>query len=108
MKTDSNLRRDIEQQLEWDPRVNAREIGIAVKDGIVTLSGHVGSYAERWAAQDAVRSIDGVKALANEIEVRLPAGGQRSDTEIAESAMTALHLNISVPVSDIKVMVREG
>jgi osmotically-inducible protein OsmY len=88
--------------------VDAREIGIAVKQGIVTLSGHVSSYAERWAAQDAVRSIEGVKALANEIAVKLPAGGQRSDTEIAESVMTALRLNISVPAADIKVIVREG
>jgi osmotically-inducible protein OsmY len=68
----------------------------------------VSSYAERWAAQDAVRSVEGIKALANEIQVKLPAGGQRSDTEIAEAVMTALRLNISVPVADIKVMVREG
>jgi osmotically-inducible protein OsmY len=108
MKSDHDLREDIEQELEEDPRVDAREIGVAAKEGIVTLSGHVGSYAERWAAQDAVRSIDGVRALANEIEVKLPLGGERSDTEIAESAMTALRLNISVPTADIKLMVREG
>jgi len=108
MKTDSNLRHDIEEELEWDARVDARDIGVAVKEGIVTLSGHASSYAERWAAQDAARSVDGVKALANEIEVRLPTGGRRSDTEIAESAMTALRLNISVPIADVKVMVREG
>jgi osmotically-inducible protein OsmY len=108
MKSDHNLRQDIEQELEEDPRVDAREIGVAVKEGIVTLSGHVSSYAERWAAQDAARSIDGVKALANEIEVKLPQGGERSDTEIAQSAMTALRLNISVPADDIKLTVHDG
>jgi osmotically-inducible protein OsmY len=108
MKTDSDLRRDVEQELEWDTRVDARDIGVAVKEGIVTLSGHVNSYAQRWAAQDAASSVEGVKALANEVEVKLPASGRRSDTEIAEAAMTALRLNISVPVADIKVMVLEG
>jgi len=57
MKTDSNLRHDIEEELEWDARVDARDIGVAVKEGIVTLSGHASSYAERWAAQDAAQSM---------------------------------------------------
>jgi len=108
MKSDHNLRQDIEQELEDDPRVDARDIGVAVKEGIVTLSGHVGSYAERWAAQDAARSIDGVKALANEIDVKLLSGNERSDTEIAEAAMSALRLNISVPAADIKLTVHDG
>lgn len=108
MKSDHNLRHDIEQELEEDPRVDAREIGVAVKEGIVTLSGHVDSYAQRWAAQDAAQSIEGVRALANEIAVRLPSTSERSDTEIAESAMTALRLNISVPVADIKLTVHDG
>ena len=108
MKSDHNLRQDIEQELEDDPRVDARDIGVAVKDGIVTLSGHVRSYAERWAAQDAAQSIDGVKALANEIAVKLPSGSERSDTEIAEAAMTALRMNISIPANDLKLTVHDG
>lgn len=108
MKTDSNLRHDIEEELEWDARVDARDIGVAVKDGIVTLSGHVSSYAERWAAQDAAQSVGGVKALANEIDVKLLTGGECSDTEVAEAALTALGLNSSVPGADIKLTVHDG
>ncbi len=108
MKTDTNLRHDVEQELEWDPRLDAREIGVAVKDGVVTLSGHVSSYPERWAAQDAAQSVGGVKALANEIEVKLPEGGKRSDTELAEAALSALRLNMSVPVADIILTVHDG
>jgi osmotically-inducible protein OsmY len=98
----------VEQELEWDPRLDAREIGVAVKDGIVTLSGHVRSFAERWAAQDAAETVSGVKALANEIEVRLPSDSQRSDTEIAESALDALRLNMSVPIADIRLAIHDG
>jgi osmotically-inducible protein OsmY len=107
MKTDLNLRQDVEQELEWDPRLDAREVGVAVKNGVVTLSGHVRSYAERWAAQDAAQSVGGVKAIANEIEIRLPAGSARSDTEVAESALTALRLNSSVP-DTVKLTVHDG
>jgi osmotically-inducible protein OsmY len=108
MKTDTDLRHDVEQELEWDPRLDEPDIGVAVKRGIVTLSGQVRSYAERWAAQDAAQSVGGVKALANEIEVQLPTEGERSDTEIAEAALTALRLNMSVPVVDIKLAVHDG
>jgi osmotically-inducible protein OsmY len=108
MKTDATLRHDMEQAFEWDPRFDARDIGVAVKDGVVSLSGHVSSYAERWAAQDTAQLIGGVKAIANEISVKLPTAFARSDTEIAEAALTALRLNVSVPVPDIKLVVREG
>jgi osmotically-inducible protein OsmY len=108
MKTDSNLRGDVEKELEWDPRFDARDIGVAVKGGVVTLSGHVRSFAERWSAQNAAQSVGGVKAIANEIDVKLPATGQRSDTELAEMALNALRMNISVPAADIKLAVNEG
>ena len=108
MKTDTDLRRDVEQELDWDPRFDARDIGVAVKDGIVTLSGHLHSYLERWAAQDTAQSVGGVKALANEIEVKLPTGSERSDTEIAEAALTALHLNTSAPAVNISLAVHDG
>jgi len=108
MKTDANLRADVEAELEWDPRFDARDVGVAVKSGVVTLSGHVRSFAERWAAQDAAQLVSGVKAIANEIEVKLPASAQRSDTELAQVALEALALNASVPVNDIKVTVQSG
>jgi osmotically-inducible protein OsmY len=108
MKTGTDLRHDVEQELDWDPRLDGPDIGVAVNQGIVTLLGQVRSYAERWAAQDAAQSVGGVKALANEIEVKLPTEGERSDTEIAEAALTALRLNMSVPVVDIKLAVHDG
>jgi osmotically-inducible protein OsmY len=108
MKTDASLRTDVEEELEWDPRFDARDVGVAVKGGVVTLSGHVRSFAERWAAQDAAQLVGGVKAIANEIEVKLPASDYRSDTELAQAALNALALNSSVPAGDIKVLVQDG
>jgi osmotically-inducible protein OsmY len=108
MKADSDVRGDVEQELDWDPRFDARDVGVAVKQGIVTLSGHVRSYAERWAAQNAAQTVAGVKAVANEIQVKLPTDSERSDTEIAEAALAALQLNMSVPVADIKLAVHDG
>ena len=108
MKTDANLRGDVEKELEWDPRFDARDVGVAVKGGVVTLSGQVRTFAERWAAQNAAQSVGGVKAIANEIEVQLLASGQRSDTDIATAALNALRLNVSVPIADIKLTVNDG
>ncbi len=71
MKTDTRLRDDIIAELDWDPRFDARDIGVAVKNGIVTLTGHVKSYAERVAVQEATQSVSGVKAIANDLEVKL-------------------------------------
>jgi osmotically-inducible protein OsmY len=73
MKTDSDVRSDVEQELDFDPRFDARDVGVAVKLGVITLSGHVRSYAERWAAQNAAQAVAGVKAVANEIQVKLPS-----------------------------------
>ena len=108
MKTDTELRGDVERELDLDPRLDARDIGVAVKDDIVTLTGHVHSYIERWAAQDAAQSVGGVKVLANEIEVKLPSDSERSDTEIAEAALTALQHDTSVPMMDISLTVHDG
>lgn len=108
MKTDAELRDDVEAELEWDPSFDSRNIGVAAKNGVVTLSGHVRSYADRWAAQNAAQRVTGVKAIANEIEVRLPGDAQRSDTDIAQDAVLALSVNVAVPVDDVKVVVRDG
>src|SRR5690349_10847410 len=107
MKNDIQLRDDIEAELDWDPRFDARDIGIAVKNGVVTLTGHVKSYAERIAAQEAAQTISGVKAIANDLEVKLLGDARRSDAEIAEAAVAALKYNIAVPDS-VTLVVRDG
>jgi osmotically-inducible protein OsmY len=108
MKTDTQLRHDVEAQLDWDPRFDSQGIGVAVKNGVVALSGHVNSYADRWAAQDATQSVAGVKAIANELAVNLSSDATRSDPEIAEAALHALNANVSVPGTGIKIVVHDG
>ena len=108
MKTDTQLRHDVEAQLDWDPRFDSTGIGVAVKNGIVALSGHVGSYADRWAAQDAAQSVAGVKAIANELIVSLASDAQRSDPELAEAVLHALNANVSIPSAGINVVVHDG
>ena len=108
MKTDSDLKRDVAAELAWDPAVKATAIGVAVKDGVVTLTGHLDTYAEKEAAMRGVRRVAGVKAIAIEIDVKLSAQHQRSDTDIAASAEQALKWNTSVPVEAIGMTVDHG
>ena len=108
MRTDSELQRDVLDELAWQPSVNAADIGVSVKDGIVTLSGHVPSYAERYAAVDAAKRVYGVKAVANELEVKLPGSSKRTDEDIAAAAVAALKSNVLVPADQIKVTVSKG
>jgi osmotically-inducible protein OsmY len=108
MKTDTQLRHDVEAQLDWDPRFDSQGIGVAVKDGVVALSGHVGSYADRWAAQDAAQSVSGVKALANELSVDLASDAERTDPQIADAALKAINADVFIPVTGIKVVAHDG
>lgn len=108
MKTDSQLQRDVFEELRWDPRIREAEIGIAVKDGVVTLSGFVDSYAQRNAAERAVERINGVKAVAEELQVRIPGSLHRSDTDIAHHAVAALEWDVEVPDDKIRVKVDNG
>jgi len=108
MKTDSQLQRDVMKELEWEPRIDAAHIGVAAKDGVVTLSGSVPSYGEKYEAVRAAKRVYGVKAVVDEIEVKLPSSSERTDTDIAEAAVRALKNNLSVPDEKIKVTVREG
>ena len=78
-RTDAEIQADVIAELKWEPRVQAPEIGVAVKDGVVTLTGWVDSYTKRWAAEEAAHRVRGVKAVANDIEVRLGIGGERTD-----------------------------
>jgi osmotically-inducible protein OsmY len=86
MKTDSELQRDVHDELQWQPNVNAARIGVSAKDGVVTLTGQVSYYSEKVAAKGAAKGVYGVKAVANDIEVELPGSGRRSDQDIAAAA----------------------
>ncbi len=108
VKTDLQLRDDVLEELKCDECVNAAGIGVAVKDGVVTLSGTVDSYAEKWEAERAALCVAGVKAAAVEIEVKLPGASERTDMDIARAAENALQCNPIVPDDKIKVMVESG
>jgi osmotically-inducible protein OsmY len=102
------LRQDILDELEFEPSVNAAHIGVAVEGGVVTLSGHVGSYAEKMAAVAAARRVRGVQAIADEIEVRYPSDKKSGDDEIAKRAVDILAWDTMVPSGSIQVTVRNG
>jgi osmotically-inducible protein OsmY len=108
MKTDMALKNDVEAELNWEPAVNAAHIGVTVKHGIVTLTGHVPSYAEKYGAERATKRVYGVKALANELDVKVPDGSKRTDEDIATACVTALQAHASVPDDNIKVVVSSG
>jgi len=107
-RTELQLRDDVLGELDWEPTINSEEIGVTVKDGVVTLNGHVSSLPEKWEAQRAAERVAGVKAIANEIEVRLPGISTRTDEDIARTAVTALTWDTSVPQDRIKVTVDSG
>jgi osmotically-inducible protein OsmY len=105
-KTDNNLRESVLSQFEWEPEITSKEIGVTAQDGVVTLTGFADSFPERIAAEKAAKRVYGVKAVANDIKVRLPY--ECTDTEIASNAIHAMRSNISVPDDRIKVIVRDG
>ena len=108
MKTDSQLQHDVSEELKWEPQVTASQIGVQVKDGVVTLSGEVSSYAEKWNAERAAQRVSGVNALAVDLNVKLSELGTRTDADIARAAENALSWSTSVPDGAIKVMVEKG
>jgi osmotically-inducible protein OsmY len=108
MKTDAVLQRDVMTQLKWEPTIHAAEIGVAVKDGVVTLSGSVDSYGKKWAADRAAKRVFGVKAVAEEIKVTLADSHKRADKEIAQTATNVLGWNHWIPSNRVKVMVQDG
>ncbi len=108
MKTDTQLKKDVSDELEWEPSINATNIGVAVHNGVVTLSGHIQTFAEKAAIERVVQRIDGVKAMALELDVKLAPGHQRNDTEIAESARVAMQAQALVPADKITLKVEHG
>ena len=104
--TDEEIQKDVLAELKWDAQVQPNEIGVSVKDGVVTLTGWVDSYLKKWAAEDAAHRVGGVKAVANDIEVKVFS--ERTDPDIAEAAIRALQWDASVPADKIQVTVSKG
>src|ERR1700681_4184346 len=106
--SDLDLKRNVETELDWEPSVNAREMGVAAKAGVVTLTGNVSSYWHKVAAERAAGRVSGVRAVVNELEIRLPSSSERTDEDIARAAVNALAWSVSVPADRIKVKVSKG
>ncbi|NNF56816.1 MAG: BON domain-containing protein [Rhodothermaceae bacterium] len=108
MKSDAMIKLDVTDELDWEPSVDATHIGVAVEEGVVTLSGTISTYAEKRAAAEAALRVQGVRALADEIEVRLPGAHVRTDTDIARAAANALTWDTLIPEEALDVKVDEG
>ena len=108
MKTDIQLKKDVSAELEWDASINSNEVGVAVKDGVVTLTGHLDTFAEKHAVERAVQRVQGVKAIAVEVDVKLDPSHQRSDSDIATACEAALKWHALVPADRIQVKVEKG
>ena len=108
MKTDAEIRNDIFSELKWEPSVRDTEIGVAVKDGVATLSGNVTTFAQKFAADHAAERVAGVRAVADEITVKLPSTFERSDTEIAHAIANVLKWDTEVPDDKVKARVDKG
>ena len=108
MKSDTQLQQDVLAELKWEASVNAADIGVEVKDGVVTLAGHVSNYAEKWGAERAAQRVSGIKALAVEMDVRLMGLSVRSDGDIAQAVENVLQWMSVLPRDAVKVMVENG
>ena len=108
MNTNLELQRHVMDELAWEPRVDAAEIGVSVESGIVILNGTVKSFPEKWAAERAAQRVLGVRAVTDEIAVKLPGGSEHTDTDIARAAANSLEWNTSVPRNRIKLLVKDG
>jgi osmotically-inducible protein OsmY len=108
MKSDEDARKDVESELRWDPDVDATDVVVTVRDGVVTLAGFVCSFSEKWEAESAAKRVAGVRGVTNGLETRLPAIGERPDPEIARDAVNALLHELPDFAEDIQVVVSDG
>ena len=106
-KTDAALKRDIETELSWDPKVNSAQIGVSVDQGAVSLLGTVDTYAEKWAAEGATKRVAGVRAVAEDLKVKIQGEHERSDSEIARAVQSALTWDVIVP-KDVTAEIKNG
>ncbi|MBQ0893920.1 BON domain-containing protein [Micromonospora sp. U56] len=107
-RTDQDIQTDVLDELTWEPRVSPAEVGVTVAEGVVTLTGRVDSYAAKWAAERAAHRVARVRAVANDLAVRITPSAERTDTEIAGAAERALEWDAFVPVEDLEVTVAEA
>lgn len=108
MKTDRQLQQEVAEELEWDPAVTATDIGVEVTNGVVTLSGHPPSLAEKLAAETAAQRVAGVKAVVVDMEVRLAKRDQHSDEDVAGAVHAILYWSVAVPNDAVKIQVEKG
>jgi osmotically-inducible protein OsmY len=106
--SDDQIRREVEDELRYDPSLAEDDIAVSVRDGVVTLAGRVKSYLDKWRAERSASRVRGVRAIANDLDVRLSSTSTRQDTDIARAAADALDWNIAVPKGRIKVRVENG
>jgi osmotically-inducible protein OsmY len=107
-KTDTQLQRDVIDELRWDPRVGSAEIGVAAKNGVITLSGQIESFAKKYAAVRAAERVAGTRAVADDLTVALPMSFKRTDTDIAHAVASTLKWDVQVPEDRIKARVDGG
>ncbi len=108
MKADADIKRDVENELRWDPDIDAADVAVAVKDQVVALTGYVRSYSQKWQAERDVKRVGGVAGIANDIEVRLPSVDQRPDPEIARDAAVAIKSQLPFWHEHITPVVKAG
>jgi osmotically-inducible protein OsmY len=108
IRSDEEIQREVLAELKWDMRVQPNEVGVSVKDGIVTLTGWVDSYLKRWAAEEAALRVHNVKAVVNDIEVRLPGSAERTDPDLAKAVVNALTWDAGIPADKLDVTVSQG
>lgn len=108
MTTDSDIERDVKDELHWEPDLDPTDIAVSVKNGVVTLSGFVRSYTDKYAAEQAAKRVAGVRAVANDLEVRLPSIDERPDPEIARDAVAAIKSQLPISGENIKAIVKNG
>jgi osmotically-inducible protein OsmY len=108
MRSDIDIKRDVEAELRWNPDIDPTDIAVSVKNGVVTLSGFVRSYAQKYEAEQTAKRVNGVVAVANDIEVRLPIFNQRPDPEIARDAVEEIQKNLPYASDHIRVIARDG
>src|ERR1700676_1401571 len=108
MRSDSDIERDVKEELQWDPDLDATDIAVSVKGGVVTLAGFVKSYTDKYEAESAAKRVAGVSAVANDLEVRMPSVDERPDPDIARDAVAALKSQLPISSENIKVIVKNG
>jgi osmotically-inducible protein OsmY len=108
MRSDSEIKKDVEDELRWDPDLDPTDIAVTVKSGVVTLAGFMPSYLQKYQAEKVAKRVQGVVGVANDIQVRLPQVDQRPDPDIARDAVAALKLQLPYSYQNFKVIVRDG